>query len=197
MIKNKNHPKKGSVITVEPIKNLKDINAIKKLVNESPRNYLLFVMGINNGLRAGDLLKLKVKDVRYLKPGQTITIRESKTGKLNILMVNKSVHKAIQNYIEQLKPDDDDYLFASYKTKKPIKVQSLNNLIKLWTKSINIKGNYGSHSLRKTFGYVQRTEYKVGFEILAKRFNHSSPAITMRYLGLSNEEVNHVLMNEI
>jgi len=197
MIKNKNHPKKGSVITVEPIKNLKDINAIKKLVNESPRNYLLFVMGINNGLRAGDLLKLKVKDVRYLKPGQTITIRESKTGKLNILMVNKSVHKAIQNYIEQLKPDDDDYLFASYKTKKPIKVQSLNNLIKLWTKSINLKGNYGSHSLRKTFGYVQRTEYKVGFEILAKRFNHSSPAITMRYLGLSNEEVNHVLMNEI
>jgi hypothetical protein len=49
--------------------------------------------------------------------------------------------------------------------------------------------NYGAHSLRKTWGYIQRTVYGVGFEILCKRFNHSSPAITMRYLGIEDKEV--------
>jgi len=51
--------------------------------------------------------------------------------------------------------------------------------------------------LRKTFGYIQRTKFKVGFEVLAKRFNHSSPAVIMRYLGITDKEVNGILMNEI
>jgi len=83
------------------------------------------------------------------------------------------------------------------KTKKPLTIQSVNALIKKWTEEINLAGNYGAHTLRKTFGYIQRTEFGVGFEILAKRFNHTSPAVTMRYLGLTSDEVNEVLMNEI
>jgi integrase len=73
----------------------------------------------------------------------------------------------------------------------------VNGLIKKWTRSINIKGNYGAHTLRKTFSYIQRTHYGVGFEILVKRFNHSNPAITMRYLGIEDREVSGVLMNEM
>lgn len=47
------------------------------------------------------------------------------------------------------------------------------------------------------WGYVQRTTYGVGFEIFCKRFNHSSPAITMRYLGIEDKEVQNILMNEM
>lgn len=56
---------------------------------------------------------------------------------------------------------------------------------------------YGAHTLRKTFGYIQRTVYGVGFELLCERYNHSSPAITMRYLGIESKEVKGILMNEI
>jgi len=64
--------------------------------------------------------------------------------------------------------------------------------------AINLnQGNYGAHTLRKTSGLMQRTKYGVGFEVLAKRFNHSSPVTTMRYLVLTSDEVNEVLMNEI
>lgn len=194
---NVNHPKKGQRIKVEPIRRQKDINAIKRLLESRPRDYLLFVMGINNGLRAGDLLKLKVSDVENLKPGQTITIREGKTGKDNILMVNKSVHKAIKRLLEKKQPESDRPLFASKKGNGPITIQAVNAMIKRWTGSINLPGNYGAHTLRKTFGYMQRTKFGVGFEILAKRYNHSSPAVTMRYLGITAEEVNECLMNEI
>ncbi|MGA3118848.1 MAG: tyrosine-type recombinase/integrase [Syntrophobacteraceae bacterium] len=192
-----NHPKNGDSTTVEPIRNPKDIEAIKKLLQGYPRDLLLFTLGINNGLRVGDLLKLRVWQVRLLKPGQSINIREGKTGKQNILMVNKSVHRALQAYLSSINPSDDDFLFASRTGGKAITIQRVNQMIKGWTKSIHLQGNFGSHSLRKTFGYAQRTRFGIGFEILAKRFNHSSPSITMRYLGVQPDEVNEILLNEI
>lgn len=60
-----------------------------------------------------------------------------------------------------------------------------------------IKGNYRTHTLRKTFEYIQRAKYGVSFEVLCKGFGHSSPSITMRYLGIYDKEVNGILLNEI
>jgi integrase len=78
------------------------------------------------------------------------------------------------------------------------KIQAVNALIKSWSRAINLNhGNYGAHTLRKTFGVIQRTKYGVGFEVLAKRFNHSSPTTTMRCLGLTSDAVSEALMNEI
>ncbi len=193
----RNHPKKGEKIRVDPIRRIKDIKSISKLLTDSPRNHLLFTIGINNGLRAGDLLKLKVKDVQNLKVGNTLIIKESKTGKDNILVINKTVYKSLKNYLEKLNPKNNDYLFASRKGKKAITIQAVNNMIKKWTRAINLTGNYGAHTLRKTWGYMQRTKYGVGFEIICKRYNHSSPAVTMQYLGIEDKEVHNTLMNEI
>ena len=194
---NANHPKKGDRIAVEPIRRIKDIKAISKLTLGNPRDHLLFIMGINNGLRAGDLVKLKVKQVRYLKVGHTLTIKESKTGKDNILVINKTVYKALRNFLDLVQPDDADFLFASRKGDRHIQSQAVSKMVKKWTKAINLWGNFGAHTLRKTWGYVQRTVHGVGFEIICKRYNHSSPAITMRYLGIQDKEVHSTLMNEI
>jgi integrase len=197
--RNPNHPPQGSHTVVSPIEDLKDIQAIKKLLSDNPRDLLLFTMGINNGLRAGDLLRVKVKDVKSLKPGTSTRILESKTNKFNTLMVNKSVHKALRNYIEKLDPDDEGHLFVSRKGNGPLTIQSVNALVKKWTTAINLNHgrNYGAHTLRKTFGYIQRKKYGVSWEILADRFNHSTPAITRRYLGITKDEVSQILLNEI
>lgn len=197
MKRNRNHPLKGSKITVDPIRDTEKINEIKGLLKDQPRNLLLFTLGINNGIRTGDLLRLKVKQLRSLKPGESIVIRESKTGKTNILMLNQSGYAAFCHFVEKLSPSDEDYVFQSRKQGQPLTIQTVNALIKLWTHSTGLQGNFGAHSLRKTFGYIQRTEYKVGFDVLAKRFNHSSPAVTMRYLGITDTEVNNILQNEI
>lgn len=196
-IANPNHPKKHSRITVQPIRDTRDIENIKKLLSTNTRDLLLFAMGINNGLRCGDLLKLKVSDIKDLKPGDTLTIREQKTGKDNILMINKTTHKILKQFLGEMKSGDDQYLFKSRKGNTPITVGSVNAMVKDWCRSINLKGNYGTHSLRKTFGYIQRKKFGVGWEILCKRFNHSSPAVTMRYLGIEDREVSGILMNEI
>jgi len=193
---NPNHPKKGSQITVDPIRSEKNLKKVKRLLKNNTRDLLLFTMGVNNGLRISDLLKLKVGDVRDIKPGQTLKVKETKTGKMNILMINKSVHKVLKQYLEKVKTSDEDYLFQ-YRNgnNKPLTRETVHRMIKEWTKSM--KGNYGTHTLRKTFGYIQRTKYGVSFEVLCKRFGHSSPAITMRYLGIQDKEVHGILMNEI
>lgn len=194
---NTNGPRKGSKTVVDPIRRVKDIQAIAKLLSNHPRDHLLLVLGTNNGLRTGDLLKLKVGDVRSMKVGDTLVIKEGKTGKRNILVMNKTTHKSMQSYLDKLKPNDDSPLFASRKGGKAITIQCVNNMMKAWARMINLKGNYGAHTLRKTWGYVQRTVYGVGFEVICKRFNHSSPVITMRYLGIEDKEVEKILMNEV
>lgn len=188
---------RGENVTVDPIRDIAAIDAIKKMLAGKPRDQLLFTMGINNGLRTGDILRLRVKDVKSLKAGDSVMVKESKTGKTNVLMVNKSVYKALRGYLETVKPLDDDWLFPSRKGGAALTTASVNGMIKNWTKAINLRGNFGAHSMRKTFGYIQRTRFGVGLEILMKRFNHSSPLVTMRYLGITSEEVVSILNNEI
>ena len=194
---NPNHPKKGSLISVSPIRKIKDIKKIKRKLKDNPRDLLLFTMGINNGLRISDLLSLKVEDVKDLEIGETLEIKEGKTGKKNVLMVNGEVKKVLDRYIDVVSPGDKDFLFKSRNGKnKPLTRETICKKMKEWTKGM--KGNnYGTHTLRKTFGYIQRKEYGVGFEILCKRFGHSNPSITMRYLGIEDKEVNGILLNEI
>lgn len=155
-MKKPNAPGKGVGKTVEPIRLLNDIRAINAILTKTPRDHLLFVMGINNGLRTGDLLRLKLKDVKYSNPEDSIIIIEQKTKKRNALKFNKAVYKSLQTYLETLDPDDDDFLFASRKGGKALFVPSVNRLIKTWTTHVNLEGRYGAHSLRKTWGYVQR-----------------------------------------
>jgi hypothetical protein len=86
-------------------------------------------MGVNNGLRAGDLIRLKVKVVRGMKIGDTLTIKETKTGKENILVINKTVHKTLRNYLDAVQPDDEDFLFASRKGNSHIQSQAVSKAL--------------------------------------------------------------------
>jgi len=188
---------KGSKITVEPIRKQKDIKSISRLLKSRPRDFLLWTFGINNGVRANDLVRLRYSQVEGLKPGAVIKIVESKTGKDNVLVINNSVFKALQNYIQEVKPAPQDYLFSSRKGKGHISSQTVGRMVRSWAEAINLKGQYGAHTLRKTFGYHQRITFGAGFEILCKRYNHSSPVVTMRYLGIEDKEIHELLMNEV
>ena len=184
-------------LTVEPIRKTKDVKAISRLLKSRPRDYLLWVMGINNGLRAKDLVRIRYSQVEGAKPRTVINIVETKTGKSNVLVINKAVHKVLQAYLAEVEPTPDGFLFKSRKGNSHISSQSVGRMVRSWASAINLKGQYGAHTLRKTWGYHQRICHGAGFEILCKRYNHSSPAITMRYLGIEDREVCELLMNEI
>lgn len=192
---NRNHPKKGSIIRVEPIKTLKDVKLIKKLLEDNPLYYALFVVGINTNLRASDLLALTVDQVRNLKPMDSILLREKKTGKVRYVHINKSAVEAVRRLLASRTYQPGDYLFQGQRGR--LTVPSLNRLVKGWCREINLKGNYGSHTLRKTWGFHQRVTYGVGLPELMVAFNHSSPADTLRYLCVQPGEVKIIFENEI
>ena len=183
---------------VDPIIELRHVRSIKRLLADSPRDKLLFVMGVNSGLRVQDLLALRVADVRGLKLGDRIPIREKKTGKPNVLIANKEIVAGLDEYLGDIKADDKHFLFKSRKGRNyPLTTLSVTKKVKAWAAAINLKGNFGAHTLRKTWTYHQRREFGVSWEVLAKRLNHSSPAVTRRYLGVQDEEVEEVLMNSL
>lgn len=191
---NPNHPKKGAAIKVDPIKNLKDIKTIKKqLKHDKPRDYCLFVLGINTNLRASDLLSIDVGQVRQLTVGDELVLKERKTKKDRRITLNASAVEAIQYYLETV-PDLEDDKSLFYGQRGPLTVPSVNRLVKGWCRDINLKGNYGSHTLRKTFGYHQRVQLNTSIPELMVMFNHSSQKQTLDYLCIQSEEIKDAYM---
>jgi len=184
---------------VEPFIDMKDVKSIKKLLKDNPRDRLLFIMGINSGLRCQDILSLRVADVLGVKVGDRIGIKEKKTGKDNVLIINKEIMDAITGYLGAVAPEPEHFLFKSRKGKNyPLTTFAVTKAVKSWAAALNlVNHNYGAVSLRKTWVYHQRKSFGVSWEVIAKRLNHSSPAITRRYLGIQEEEVEEILMNTI
>ena len=193
---NENHPIKGQAITVQPIKRTKDIDTIKKLLAEKPRDLCLFTIGINTNLRASDLLGLKAAQVRGLKAGEDIVLKEKKTGKGRRITLNNNCIRAINNLLASDGYGAEEFLFKSPRSER-LTVPSVHRLVKGWCKEINLRGNYGSHTLRKTWGYHQRATFGVGIAELMVCFNHSTQRQTLDYLCIQPEEIKNIYCNEL
>ena len=192
---NCNHPKKGSNITVQPIREIEKIEEIKKMLLKNPMYFCLFVIGINTNLRASDLVKLTAGQVRGVKPMGEITLNERKTGKHRRITLNGTCVMAINNLLAQREYKDTDPLFQGQRG--PIRPNSINRLVKQWCRAVGLKGNYGAHTLRKTFGYHQFNTFKVKLPLLMMSFNHGSQRQTCDYLGIQPEELKSIYANEL
>lgn len=193
-----NHPQPGSTIRVDPIRQLKDVALLKKLLADQPRDHCIFIMGINTNLRASDLLAIRVGDIRNLKVGDNFTLREKKTSKLRRITINRAVHMSVQRLlITRPNAVDTDYLFASSRTGNRLTVSTLNKKVKNWCRHINLPGNYGSHTLRKTWGYMMRTQHGIDIPTLMTIFNHATQRQSLAYLCIQEADVQECYLKEI
>jgi len=193
-----NHPQPGSSIRVDPIRKPRDVALIKRILADRPRDLCIFILGINTNLRASDLLRIKIGDIRHLSVGESFVLREQKTAKLRRITVNASVHAAIQSLFKaRLSVYDNEFLFVSQKTGTRLTVSYLSQLVKSWCRLINLPGNYGSHSLRKTWGYMMRTQHGVDIPTLMTVFNHATQRQTLAYLGIQESDVEECYMKEV
>ena len=188
--------------TVAPIKSLADIGKIKRhlLKTQQYRNYLLFVMGINVGLRISDLLSLRISDVWHNgKCVEAIVIREQKTKKYRTIALNGATEEAIERYLGSLKTlNENDWLFKSRKYGTPLTKQSAHRIINQIMADCGIVGHWGTHTLRKTFAYqlyMANAEQPMILEYLMKLLNHSSQQITLAYMGIEQQQLNNLVEN--
>lgn len=191
--------------TQEEIKAIIDV--LNKRIEEAPdedkrwiaaRNKMLFLVGINLGIRASDLVSLRYsffmnndgtfKEFYSLQPKKT-----KRTGKYVKLFFNETVKKAITDYIEEYPIQDmGEYLFKSREGDSYITAKSLWKIIVNVTNDAGIEGNFGTHSLRKTFGYWawhNAEDKNKALVILQKIFNHADTSTTAKYIGITNDEM--------
>ena len=158
------------------------------------RNQLIWVFGTNTGLRISDVLGLNVEDVRNR---YYVEIIEKKTKKYKRFPLNKKLRTLIKEYLtirdKQYSLTNDEPLFVGKKHKRLDRSQ-VYRFINNTCKNLNIALNVGTHTMRKTFGYHH---YKQNHDVvlLQKIFNHSSPSITMRYIGIAQEELDESYIN--
>lgn len=175
---------------VQPIRDIKDIENVKRVLKKSgQRDYMLFLTGINTGLRISDILKLKVSDV---KGKSHISIKEKKTGKNKRLLLNAPFKVELDEYIADMQ--DDEPLFKSQKgDNKPIGVVRAWGILKDAAEKCGLD-EIGTHTLRKTFRYHFYQQYK-DVALLQDIFNHSSESITLIYIGINADIVDDAMRN--
>ncbi len=185
---------------VQPIRDRKRISAIKgNLKKRDPRDFLLFTLGINTGLRISDILRLKVEDVKEHtgEIREILDLKEKKTKRQRFIYINDEVKNALEYFFDKTRLyDRDRYLFVSEVTKenKPISRVRAWQLIQSWCQEVGIKGRVGTHTLRKTAGYHMRMS-GVALELIQEVLGHKSILMTKRYLGITDDEVAKVLKN--
>ena len=195
---NSNRPKKGSVLRKEPIRPPWAIAAIKDLLKKCLRDLALFILGINSNLRACDLLALTVGQVRFLEIGDELMIRERKTKNIRRIVINRAVWQALQDWlgIHPRVEEDQAPLFLSRKG-GALQVATINNMLKSWCNTVGLKGSFGCHTLRKTFGYQHRVQHKTDLPTLQVMYGHAHQRQTLDYLCVQADEVRDAYMKEI
>ncbi|MED3087639.1 site-specific integrase [Bacillus toyonensis] len=172
---------------VQPIRDSEQIQQIKEYLKEkNARNYILFVMGINTGLRIGDILKLKVGDVQ----GSHISMREMKTGKQKRIQITSSLKRELRWFNEGR--EIGEYLLRSRKGKnRPIGRSMAYKILKSTAAEFGLD-EIGTHTLRKTYGYHMYMQTK-NIALLMEIFNHSSEKVTLRYIGVNQDAMDKAM----
>jgi integrase len=150
---------------------------------------MLFVLGINTGLRVSDILKLKVKDV---KDTDHINLIEMKTGKQKKIWIAPNLKKELKGYIENM--NDTDYLLLSREGyNKAIARNTAYLILRNTAKECGLS-EIGTHTMRKTFGYWFYKQYN-DLATLMDIFNHSEQRITLIYIGVNQDEKDKKMKN--
>jgi integrase len=180
---------------VEPIRDRRKISQIKNLLRGQKRfrDLLLFVVGINAALRISDLLQLQIGPFVDEKGNikKRFWIKEQKKGKRHEIAINHSIREALTEYLEAypyISNNPKNFLFFNPKNKQPIKRGQAWKFITAICREVGLSGNFGTHSLRKTWGYHARMS-GVDLALIMHKLNHESIAYTKRYLGITDDEL--------
>jgi len=145
----------------------------------------IWKIGCNLSLRISDLLSLEYSQIDYDK--REIQLTEQKTGKAKHLRLNDSALSVIKK--RQNEFPEDRYLFqvrSNRATNQPISRISVSRVFKQVGKMVGLDIN--THSMRKSRGKAMFDD-NVPVAVIAKVLNHSSEAATLRYLGITEEQV--------
>jgi integrase len=181
------------VKTAQPIRSKHQVRelAMYFLKRGEIRNHVLIVMGVHTALRISDLLRLiwdDVYDFERERVRESVAVVEKKTGKSKTVLLNKRIVAALTLYAQAA--ERGRALILSRKgSNRAISRQQAHRIVSGGAEALGFASKVSCHSLRKTFGYLA---WKSGLSpaVIMKIYNHSSLAVTQRYLGVTQDDLN-------
>ena len=194
---------------VQPLREKTEVERFKNaLKRRNLRDWAMFTFGANTGLRASDILRLRVKDIldpesvpSRIRVADSIEIIEKKTKKIRDIPLNKAAKDAIKEYVTRSGLLDSPEgakvpLFPSRKGRgsRSITRSAAWRALHVAAKEAGIRSRIGTHTMRKTFGYAL---YAAGTDITRIQYllNHSSPEVTLAYIGITKDETDGLIKN--
>ena len=183
--------------TTQPIKDKRRIEEILTyLRGKSSRNYMIAKIQLNTARRISDIIGLKVSDF-YSENGklkESLTIKEKKTGKEAKIALNNSLCTAIANYMDEEGLQFNDYLFQSRKGRnKPVSLTQVHRIFQDVAQALHLE-DFGTHSLRKSWGYRCYQETR-NIGLIMSVLNHGSERETLRYIGITQKDIDKSYLN--
>ncbi|EGQ7915154.1 TPA: tyrosine-type recombinase/integrase [Vibrio parahaemolyticus] len=175
--------------TVEAVKDKPTIDMVtRKLLIVHGKHYSqIWELGLQLALRISDLLSIKFSDI----DNGRVRVKESKTGKTANILLNEKAVKIIEDIRNEY--PDAVYLFQArarnVKTIKPLSRVSVAKAFKSVGDDLGLA--LGTHSMRKTRGYIVYQATK-DIALVMKMLRHSSEAVTLRYIGITQETMDDV-----
>lgn len=192
----------------EPIKNMEDIQRISSglIASGRYRDNMLFIVGINFGLRVSDLRVLRFSNLinenfmfKDSFPVFEKKTRNTRKRKMNrYITINNAVIEAVTLYLQNTPNVSlSDYMFRGVSNRcggenKPLTPKSIDRILKSFAEEFDVNVKMSTHTLRKTFCYHQMLMSHNDSRkllLLQKMLNHSSPAQTLDYIGITSEEM--------
>jgi integrase len=183
--------------TTQPIRNKRQVRELAAyyLKRGCLRNHCLIVLGVYTALRISDLLRLRWDDVYDFgihRVRRNVILTEKKTGKTKTVALNKEAIRALALYAAQAaKPGS--FLIENGRTGKAISRIQAYRIVRTAAEALRFQNRVSCHSLRKTFGY-HAWKNGVSPTVIMEIYNHSSFAVTRRYLGVTQDDKDKVYM---
>lgn len=187
---------KNKAIAIKDTENLKRIQNYLKCNNY--KAYVLFMIGLGTGYRGGDLVKLTVADIRHSIETGELCILEEKTENTRkvkferVVYLNQKLINILKDYIKN--KEDSEYIYPSKKGngsgkyKQHIRRDSLGKIFKKAAVSCGIANiSVGTHTPRKSYGYIQYIKSGKDINYVQELFGHSSPKTTKTYIGVIDD----------
>ncbi|MEW5721462.1 MAG: FCD domain-containing protein [Thermodesulfobacteriota bacterium] len=135
----------------EPIRHRPDLDRVRTLLADRPRDLLLFELAVQTGLPGKWLLRLKAADLIGLGSKDRKVVEDDHGRPVGLLVMTESLLRAWRLYVDRVSPAAGDYVFKAHNGSEPLKLSSVSNLANEWFAALGLSGPRGLRSLQATY----------------------------------------------